>query len=195
MTDEPRRYAVDCKNQPAHFPTHKHSAKFWEALGRTVATFGFLEEILGKAIFSFTATRKIPKDELDAEYEKWLPTLQRALNDPLGALINSYGKAVRGHDGAAVENLDELLGNLREASTLRNVLCHGSWRAPDDKGRSIPLYVDRCNRMFQDAIDVAYLQRVQQHTAELVCAVMNTVAQMGWQFPGSTGPGKPIVQP
>jgi hypothetical protein len=26
----------------------------------------------------------------------------------------------------------------------------------------------------------------------LACAVMNTVTQMGYQFPGSSGPGKPI---
>ena len=33
------------------------SPQFWEQLGRTVATYGFLEEVLGKAIFAFTATR------------------------------------------------------------------------------------------------------------------------------------------
>ncbi len=192
---EPNRYVVYHRNLPRSYPTHTHSAEFWEALGRTVATFGFLEETLGKAIFSFTATRQFPEDELEAEFEKWLPTLEKALSDPLGGLIDSYGKAVRANSSATISNLDELLEDLRAASILRNVLCHGSWRVPDDQGRSIPLFVNRKNEVFQDAIDVACLQQVQQHVAELVCAVINTVTHMGWQFPGSGGPGNPILQP
>ena len=197
MTDDPqpKRYYVDHKNLPMGYPTHMHSAEFWEALGRTIATFGFLEETLGKAIFSFTATQQFPEDELEAEFEKWLPTLEKALSDPLGGLIDSYGKAVRANSSATISNLDELQEDLRAASTLRNVLCHGSWRVPDDQGRSIPLFVNRKNEVFQDAIDVACLQQVQQHVAELVCAVINTVTHMGWQFPGSGGPGNPILQP
>jgi len=177
------------------YPTHLHSAEFWEALGRTIATFGFLEETLGKAIFSFTATRQIPEDELEAEYERWLPTLERALSDSLGSLIDTYGSAVRTNNSATISNLDELLEDLRAASTLRNILCHGSWRTPDDQGRSIPLFVDRRNQVFQGAIDVAYVQQVQQHVAKLVCDVINTVTHMGWQFPGSGGPGISILQP
>jgi hypothetical protein len=192
---EPKRYAVDPRTLPTHFPTHRHSVQFWEALGRTVAAFGFLEEILGKAIFSFTATRRIPDDKIEAEYEKWLPTLERALNDPLSGLIDSYGKAVRANSGATIADLDELLDDLREASAVRNVLCHGSWRIPDDQGRSIPLFVDKKHRVFETPIDVAFLQQVQRHAAELACAVINTVTQMGWQFPGSGGPGNPIFRP
>lgn len=195
MTNDPehKRYAVDHRNLPTHFPTHKHSAEFWEALGRTIATFGFLEETLGKAIFSFTATRQFPENELEAEFEKWLPTMEKALNDPLGGLIDSYGKAVRANNSATITNLDDLLKDLRAASMWRNVLCHGSWRTPDDQGRSIPLFVDRKNQVFQSPIDVAFLQGVQQHAVELVCAVINTVTHMGWQFPGSGGPGNPIL--
>ena len=61
---EPKRYIVDVAKLPENFPTHRHSAEFWECLGRAVATFGFLEEVLGKAIFSFTATREIPDDQI-----------------------------------------------------------------------------------------------------------------------------------
>lgn len=82
---------------PDNFPTHHHAGAFWEALGRTVATFGFLEETLAKAIFAFTGTREIPADEIEEEFEKWLSTLQKAVSDPLGGLIDAYGKAVRQH--------------------------------------------------------------------------------------------------
>jgi hypothetical protein len=188
---EPKRYIVDKTGLPENFPTYKHSGEFCEALGRTVATYGFLEETLGKAIFSFTATRESSKDQIQAELEKWLSTLERALSDPLGGLIDAYGKAVRNNRSATITNLDDLLEDLRKAAGLRNVLCHGSWRAPDKQGCSVPLFVDR---VFETPIDVAYLQQVRLHVVELICEVVNTVTHMGWRFPGSSGPGNPIVQ-
>ena len=116
---------VDKEKLPADFPTHKHSPEFWEALGRTVATFGFLEDTLARAIFSFTGTRRISLDQEETAFEKWLLTLEKALSDPLGGLIDSYGKAVRANSCARTANLDDLLKALREAAVMRNVLCHG----------------------------------------------------------------------
>jgi hypothetical protein len=189
---ETKRFIVDCDQLPPHFPTHGHDAVFWEALGRAVAAFGFLEEMLGKAIFAFTATRLIPDNQIEAEYERWLPTLERALTDPLGNLIDSYGKAVRNNSKATKSNLDDLLNNLREAASRRNVICHGSWQLPDDGGRSVPFYVDKKRGVWETPIDVADLVQLRQQVAELSCDVVNTVTQMGYQFPGSEGHGNPI---
>jgi hypothetical protein len=193
VTSESKKegFAVDLDRLPANFPTHRHEAEFWEALGRAVATFGFLEEVLGKAIFAFTATRQIPPDQIEIEYEKWLPTLERALVDPLGGLIDSYGSAARKHQNVPT-HLDDLLEKLREAAVWRNTICHGSWRAPDEQGRSLPLYVDKKRGVFETPIDTAAVKQLQRHVAELACAVVNTVTQMGYQFPGSKGPGKPV---
>ena len=82
---------------------------------------------------------------------------------------------------------------LREASRIRNVLCHGSWRTPDKNGASTPLFVDRKGEVFDTAVDCAFLDQVQRHVAELACGVVDLVANMGWRFPGSSGPGRPIV--
>lgn len=89
IIDDPdiKRFVVDASRLPLQFPTHKHPAEFWESLDRTVATFGFLEQTLGKAIFSFSAARQFPEQELEVEFERWLPTLERALSNPLGSLI------------------------------------------------------------------------------------------------------------
>lgn len=178
---------------PPSFPTQAHTPAFWEALGRTVATFGFLEETLGKAIFAYTGMRVIPEEQINAAYEKWVLTLQHALSDPLGCLIDTYGKAVRDHGGATIENFDALTDHLREAARMRNVLCHGSWnKKPDAEGRSIPFFVTGLGekqRIFDTSIDVPYLQHVQRGVVELACEVINTVTHRGWQFPGSGGPG------
>lgn len=174
------------------FPTHAHSAEFWEALGRAVATFGFLEEILGKAIFVFTGTKQIQEDRFEEEFGRWLPTLERALYDPLGNLIDAYAASARANNNATIKDLDDLLSELRAASVIRNALCHGSWRSPDIEGRSVPHYVDKRRGVFQTPIDITFLREVQRHVAVLACSVVDTVTHMGWQFPGSGGPGKPL---
>ena len=84
MSDSLVNRAVVAKDQlPPSFPTHLHSPEFWEQLGRTIATYGFLEEVLGRAIFAFTATRAYSPEEIDAAYQAWLPQLERALTDQL----------------------------------------------------------------------------------------------------------------
>lgn len=185
-------YIIDKKALPDNFPTQKHESEFWESLGRTIATFGFLEEVLSKAVFSFTATQPYNENEIQKAYDEWLPLLERTIVDPLGNLIDTYGKSVRNNPMATIENLEDLLENLRDASKIRNVLCHGSWKLPDSNGASVPFFVNRQKEVFETAIDCQFLNRVQQHAAELACEVINTVTHMGWQFPGSSGPGKAI---
>jgi hypothetical protein len=191
--NEVSRSIIDRDKLPPLFPTHWHSPQFCEQLGRTIATFGFLEEVLGKAIFAFTATRSYSRDEIEAAYEAWLPQLERALTDQLWNLAESYGKAVR-NNSATTTNVDELVEDIKKATIIRNVLCHGSWRRPNANGASVPFFVNRQKQVFDTAIDIGYLTQVQAHVVELTCSVIDTVTHMGWQFPGGAGPGKPIMQ-
>jgi len=186
---EVKRYVIDQARLPAGYPTHAHDPSFWESLGRAVATFGFLEEVLLKAIFVFTVTTPYEEGELEAAYAAWLPKMTRSLSDPLSNLIDTYGKAVREHPSAHIECLDDLLVDLRAACKTRNALRHGSWHVPDSARRSVPFYVNRLGEMFETAVDCAFLDQLQRAVADLSCAVMNTVTYMGWQFPGSGGPG------
>jgi hypothetical protein len=192
--DEVNRSTIDREKLPLFFPTHRHSPQFWEQLGRTIATYGFLEKVLGKAIFAFTATRNYSPDEIDAAYQAWLPQLERALTDQLSNLAESYGKAVRDNPATTTENVDELVEDIKKATVIRNVLCHGSWPTPNANGASVPLFVNRQKQVFDTSIDIEYLEQVQAHVAELACSVIDTVTHMGWQFPGGAGPGKPIME-
>lgn len=188
-----KRVVIDRSRLPAQFPTHCHSPQFWEYLGRAVATFGFLEEVLGKAIFAFTATKKYSSAaEIEVAYGKWLPQLERALTDQLWNLAESYGKAVRENSDSTTTNVNELVDSIKKAAVIRNVLCHGSWRSPDAAGNSLPLFVNREREVFETTIDVDFLSKVQRHVAGLSCSVMDSVTHMGWQFPGGAGPGKEI---
>lgn len=197
---------IDRGSLPPSYPTHRHPPQFWEHLGRTIATYGFLEEVLGKAIFAFTMTRSCSdevyqtlltqsKQTLNQALEDAIgPTLQHALTDTLSALATAYGKAVLDHPANTIENVLEVVEAIKEAAQIRNVLCHGSWRAPDCSGASKPLFVNRLVKVFDTAIDIAFLRQVQEHIVELSCFVRDSVTQMGWQFPGTARPGRPIVK-
>jgi hypothetical protein len=138
VNEEVTRAIVNRDALPANWPTHNHVPEFWEQLGRTVATYGFLEEVLGKAIFAYTATRRYETEtEALAAYDAWLPTLERALTETLKPLADAYRNAALANDGNTTENIDELIADIKEASDIRNVICHGSWRTPDTQGRSL----------------------------------------------------------
>jgi hypothetical protein len=190
--DNINRAIIDRDGLPEMFPTHRHEPEFWEHLGRAIASFSFLEEILGKAIFAFTATRRYSAEDVDAAYGAWLPKLERALTDQLVNLAESYGRATRENSETTTESVSELVEDIKAAAVYRNVLCHGSWRTPDANGGSVPLFVNRKNEIFETSIDVAFLRQIQAHVAELSCSVVDTVTHMGWQFPGGAGPGKRI---
>jgi hypothetical protein len=91
---------IALEQMPPGFPTQAHAPAFWEALGRAVGTFGFLEETLGKAIFAWTAMTRITEKAPDTACAKWTSKLEHALSDPLRNLIDSYERAVRDHGEA-----------------------------------------------------------------------------------------------
>lgn len=151
--------------------------------------------MLARAIFALTGTREYSDDEYEASLEKWLPTLERALSDALGNLINTFKKAVEEHQDTNVQGFDAMVRDLRDVAKLRNVLCHGFWGPPDAIGSSLPFYVDRNGEKFKNEIDADYLRRLQRRVTKLACSVIDTVSHMGWQFPGSSGPGKVVYEP
>ena len=177
---------------PEHFPTMMMPVSFWEQLGRTVATFGFLEEVLAKAIFAFTGTMPIDPEEAEVEFAKWVEKLERALSDQLNSLINTYERAVRAHPNATITNIEDLTSDLRRVATIRNVLCHGSWHFPNPSGQATPFFVNRKMEKWETPINEAYLKALRESVVGMALGVMNTVTHMGWQFPGASNPGEVI---
>ena len=96
--------------------------------------------MLGKAIFALTAKKNYSDDEFEVAVRKWPSVLEKALTDPLGALIAEFDKSVRDLGSTVIVDHDYLIELLRKASDLRNVLCHGSWKAPDNKHCSVPFF-------------------------------------------------------
>ncbi|GAA3614251.1 hypothetical protein GCM10023078_46970 [Gibbsiella greigii] len=190
-----RKFIIDRENLPPLYPTHRHSSEFWEQLGRTVATFGFLEEVLGKAIFAFTATKNYNSEDIEKACYAWLGKLELALTGELFSLAECYGKAVRENEASTFKDIDLLVDDIKKAAKIRNVLCHASWRAPDQGGKSIPLFVQKKTlEKFETAVDIDFLRQVRKYVVDLACCVIDSVTVMGWQFPGGAGPGEPIIK-
>jgi hypothetical protein len=169
---------------PANFPTHRHPPEFWEQLGRTIATFGLLEEVLGKAIFAFSATTEYTEEKAKKVLAKWQNQLEHALIDTLYPLAEVYAKLVRVHQDSTFPNLDDLIEDIKKAADWRNVLCHGSWHTP--------FFFNKELEKFDTPIDLASLKQVQAHLVDLIAAVVSSVTHLGWQFPGGAGPGEEI---
>jgi hypothetical protein len=188
------KFLIDRSRLPNLFPTHCHPAEFWEQLGRTVACFGFLEEILARAIFAFTSTRKYPPDEAEKAFNEWSEKLEKVITDPLNGRVRAYEQAVKEGDFSEVErnNAQIIIEAIKKASKIRNVLCHGSWRPPDESGKALPFFFEKERGQVDSGVDLEFLRQTQKHVVELICAVMDSVTSRGLQFPGSQGPGHPI---
>ena len=50
---------------------------------------------------------------------------------------------MRNHKGSNFANVNDLIEDIKKAAHVRNVLCHGSWRAPDASGKSLPYYFNK----------------------------------------------------
>lgn len=183
-------HIIDREKLPADYPTHAHSAQFWEEMGRTVAVFGFLEEMLGKAIFALTGMKEFdPEADPDA-FGEWIKTLEKALTDQLGGLIIAYEKALAENDKTGAQDHAGLIEELKNAKDIRNVLCHGSWDKPDDQGKSVPKFVNRKLAVFETPVDIDFLQTTRKAVVNLTCDVLDSITSLGFQFPGSNGPGQ-----
>ena len=187
-------YRVSRANLPQSFPTDHLPREFWENLGRAVATFGYLEKVLGKAIFVFIGTRHHnTPEELESQLDILYNKLEIALTGQLGTLIDNYESAVKSHQENPINNLEDLLHDLRKAAKLRNVICHGSWGYPDSNGASLPYFVNKKKEKAITPMSSDDLAKAQLHVAGLACAVVNNVTVMGFQFPGLSGPGRPLL--
>jgi len=192
-TAEPEKgHIIDREKLSVDWPTHAHDPAFWQELGRSVATFGLMEEMLGKAIFALTGNKAYdPEAEPDA-FQQWIKTLEKALTDQLGGLIESYAKALKENERTKCNDYAVLINELKEAKDIRNVLCHGSWGNPDDHGRTIPKFVNKKLKVFETPVDVDFLKQTHDACKHLICDILDSITAVGYKFPGSDSPGEAI---
>lgn len=185
-------HVIDREKLPADYPTHPYASHFWEELGRTVAVFGFLEEMLGKAIFALTGMKEFDPDGDPDAFAEWIKTLEKTITDQLRGLIITYEKALADNDLTKNNDYAKLIAELKKAKDIRNVLCHCSWGKPDDQGRTVPRFVNRNLARFETPVDVELLKTTRKAVVDLTCDVLDSVTSLGIQFPGSESPGRQL---
>lgn len=183
-------HVIDRDKLHADFPTHSHDSVFWEELGRTIATFGFIEEMLGKAIYALTGAKEFDPQGDPEAFNEWIKTLEKALIDQLGGLIISYENALAENERTKGRDHSAQLAELREAKDIRNALCHGSWGKPDDQGLTVPKFVNRKLMVFETPVGVQFLKQTRSALRHVVCDILDSVTSVGYRFPGSESPGE-----
>ena len=187
--------AVDIDNLPPNWPTHFIDHNFWEELGRTIATFGFLEKTLAKAIFVLSAKRE--RKEITKEmYKRWLARTQKSLQEPLGYLINKFEKELQEEIELQTETsgqidftelnekLSEQSKKWRKVKNLRDILCHASWSRGESKDKAKLFFINRKGKKFETEYDIAYLRQIRNDTQEMICMCIDSVTMKGLEFPG-----------
>lgn len=185
-------HVIDRDKLHIDWPTQFHEPGFWEELGRTVATFGFIEEMLGKAIFALTGAKEFDPAGDPEAFNEWIKTLEKALTDQLGGLIISYERALAENQRTKGNDYSAQLAELKQAKDIRNTFCHGSWDKPDDQGRTVPKFVNRKLMVFETRVDVRFLKQTRSALRHIVCDILDSVTSVGYQFPGTGSPGEQI---
>jgi hypothetical protein len=191
-TEGEKGYVIDRDKLDPDFPTQSQTPLLWEELGRTVASFGFLEEMLGKAIYALTGTQEFDPAGDPEAFNVWIRTLEKALTDQLGGLIIRYEEALSENQRTKGKDYAQHIAELKSAKDIRNALCHGSWGKPDGEGQTVPKFVNRNLEIFETPIGVSFLNQTRSAVRHIICDVLDSVTSVGYQFPGSGSPGEQL---
>lgn len=145
------------------------SSDFAEALGRAVAGFGFLEEVLKHAIHALSLDR-LGASPTEAQIDGWAARMEQIRGDSLGTLIDAFLGACDRCGGRR-----DMRAELQAIRDRRNMLCHASWKpVPQSEGGGWrPAFVTSREIAVPARMVPADLRRIR---AETLVAVRRIVA-------------------
>lgn len=152
---------------------HRLPDGFAASLGQAVAGFGWLEEVMKRAIYALDRAR-LADDLSEAELQSWLRRMGDIADNSMGTLIEQLDAALRRHAG--IRGRDALTDALTDLKQQRNLLCHASWRPTARSGRWHPAFVNTRGEVFPDDMSEADLTRILDETLRLgqrIVAIMH----------------------
>lgn len=153
-------------------------ADFAAMLGQCVANFGWLEEVMKRAIYALDRAR-LADDLTEEELQTWLDHIGHLADDSMGTLIEQLDAAMRRHPG--LQDRNRMTERLAEIRLYRNLLCHASWRPTGDDGRWHPAFVSNKGKVQDQALSLADLDRIRAETAEIGALVLRIMRASGEQ--------------
>ncbi len=188
---------VDRARLPDDWPTNKGSSAFWEQLGRTVATFSYLEDMMARAWFGLTATRQFEDmEQAEAAFPQWEKALKESLTDSLRSLTDKLKRSFNDDDRVPDEVAGAFLARLEELRVWRNALCHGAWqdfREDDTVGLRYFRRGDAGPEGLEDHLSVEILCAIRTATADLTADLVDILSAAGVRFPGTALPGAAVT--
>lgn len=177
---------------PKNWPTHKGEPKFWEELGRTVATFTTLEDILPRFYLAITGSRN-NKEFSEEDVKIWVAKLDKSLSDTLGGLIEKVREAFGDDERIEKEIKFEIITRLEGLKVWRNVLCHGAWVGFENDGsaqlRFFRKLGDKETEQLCNSLSLRDVNGIRSEIVEVIIRMCEVANAIGVQLPGSNLPG------
>ena len=162
--------------------THKGASEFWEELGRTVATFGFLEIKIAEAIFLLTGTAEQKRELTEEDSLAWIKHIENALSASIGTLIPMLRDAFQKDSRISAEEENHVISKLKNLKQWRNILCHSAWTEFDTDGKGRPLFINWENETFDGFLSRHDISAIRYETIELICFIIRTMKSKGIEF-------------
>ena len=149
---------INRDNLPADWPVDQGEPVFWQELGRTVATFGYLEDVLASTCYALLATPEnatSARDEGDEAVSRWFNRMTRSQTDSMHGLTRELDRVLREDQRVPHAVREDLVTRLNKLRPWRNALCHGAWLGFGDDGSATlhHLYND-------DGVPVAFPSKI-----------------------------------
>ncbi len=171
-------------------PVHEPTAQFWEEVGRTVATFGMLEDCLPRALYTITGLQTIDEaKDSNKQVEQWCAILIKSMSDTLGGLTSSLKSAWKKRDHVLQPEYATLLQEIQELTKLRNRVCHKTYQefmvpdtaklcdSPSDPGPAPRI---------REVAAIHEFQKARLRVVTAIAALRNEVrTKYGSEFPGA----------
>ena len=140
---------------------HELPAPLAAELGRTIAGFGHLEDMLKRAIFALDRDR-LSGAIRERDFRDWLRRMDHVAADSLGTLIERLDRTL------ARENRiePELSADLEEIKSWRNLLCHAAWRPAADGTGWQPIFANTRGEIYDGTISESDLAAIRAMTLD-----------------------------
>ena len=189
---------VDRTRLPEDWPTNAGAPVFWEELGRTIAAFTHLEDMLARAYFGLTGSRQFANmEEAKAAYPQWEKNLNKTLTDSLGALTAKLEKAFKDDDRVSDDISEPVVARLNALRVWRNALCHGAWQGFAVDGTTSLRHFRRTAdgpKLLDNSLTVENISSIRAETVALTVDVVDIVSGLGVRFPGTALPGFDLAE-
>lgn len=153
---------------------HPLPAALAAELGWTIAAFGHLEDMLKRAIFALDRDR-LPGRIGESDFRDWLRRMDHVAADSLGTLIDRLDRTLA-REGRADR---DLIADLDEIKTWRNLLCHAAWRPAADGTGWQPVFASNGGELFDGVLAEPDLSAIRALTLDAASRARRIIESLG----------------